>query len=71
MDNGQKAIALYADTITGVMTHGDDGFVTEIISNEDVFYSHLKDLSQGEYIKCEVSLSMYKKIDDEYGVHKK
>ena len=63
-------MTLYADTINGVMRHGDDDLVTEIISNEKVFFQSLKDLKDNEYIKCpSVSKKMACTIWDLYGIH--
>lgn len=60
---------LYAEIQTGVHVRGDDSFVTEIVKDEKVFYAALKDLADGEYIRCDtISDAMEEKIAAEYGI---
>lgn len=60
---------LYADTTNGVLSHGDDQYVTNTV-NEETFFDSLKTLPDEEYIKCEnISQTMYDKIQKVYAIH--
>lgn len=62
-------VTLYADTITGLSTTGDDDYVTDVVS-ERLFLSCLSDLPDEDYLRCdEISDETYDSIANEYGIH--
>ena len=60
---------LYADINNGILTSGDDHYVTETLSEKD-FLAALSTLEDGEYIKCTtISEITEAQLQEEYGVH--
>lgn len=61
---------LYADTVNGLSTEGDDRFLTAVLDDEEAFFNGLKNMKDNDYLKCEnISDIMLEQIKREYKIN--